>query len=845
MALSTKGLVAPDSVGSLDASRIAPSGGTAGPLWEVGDPAAVAMAGLQKSMERFANTYDDVQVSNYVMGQKKKLDDLYDNPETGLFATRKGDAAKGMYQEAKDTFKTIWDEDAKQQLSERQRQLASKPMTAMFLDYAHRVGSHETTQLMNAQVERAENTISTAKDLVAAGKVDMDTLGSALANIEIATAAQGRMLGWDADTVSRKQKEAFGSAIIKGSAAIAATNPTMAIGVLNTYRGYLSDADYQASLGVLDEKAREFKKQRYLELVASGQKEEADSFLRNNAPQGMSLTGNTIAEAFHNPMNIKHAGASSGTRADYRQFGDDAEGFRAAGSQLLLYQNRDGLTTPRQFIDKWAPAYENDLVKYNQTVAKTTGLDMDKPLDLNDPKNLALLMKGMSMAESPVGKKYSASDIENMLQGKGAQRGPAYLAGNSKPDGMLTQGNIDLNARPSVKNADGSISTVRSMSFNDGKNEVLVPTVSDDGRIMTDEEAIAQYNKTGKHLGKFDTPEHATAYAENLHTAQERQYAKPDGGVESTAGYRPGTGMLKPSEVMTLLKHGKEMFGRQQEDAAFKFVADMPQAKALEMLSSPDGQMKLGIDAKQAAEVSSMLNTHWTHKNAAEKRARDDYDRDALTGAVNLAFGVGGGQADPDAAYRTIRDDPNIDGKTRLETLKALQNGTLDTDDPSFVVDIKNRIASGQPVTEADIARGVATGRLSFATKEKLIKLQETAQGPQGTLVKYAFNALDGAFKKSMLADGTPEQALAHFAAQRELQDAIEQAQAKGNVLDLLNPQSKNYILPGIMQRHQLTMSDQVSAIRNKMSAQPSGTAKKPVEDANTYLQRRMQGAAQ
>lgn len=729
MALSTKGLVAPDSVSSLDVSRIAPSSGTAAPMWEVGDPAAVAMAGLQKSAERFADTYDDVQVGDFIMRQKKKLDDLYDNPDTGLFATRKGDAAKGMYQESKDTFKAIWDEDAKQQLSERQRQLASKPLQAMFMDYAHRIGSHETTQLMNAQIERAENTISTARDLVAAGKVDMETLGSALANIEIATAAQGKMLGWDADTVARKQKEAFGSAIIKGSAAIAATNPTMAIGVLNKYRGFISDADYQASIAVLDEKAREFKKQHYLELVASGQKEEADSFLRNNAPQGMSFSGNTIAEIFHNPLNLKQAGANSGTRADYRQFGDDAEGFRAAAAQLRLYQNRDGLTTPRQFIGKWAPAYENDLAKYYQTVAKATGLDLDKPLDLNDPQNVALLMKGMAIAESPLGKKYSAVDIASFLQGKPSPKVSAQTGIEQEP-----------------------------------------------------------------------------------------------------AGYKPGTGMLKPSEVMTLLKHGREMFGRQQEDAAFKFVADMPKAKALELLASPDGQNRLGIDAKQAVAVSNMLNTHWTHKNAAEKRAREDYDRDVLTEAVNLAFGIGGGQADPDAAYRMIRDDPNIDGKTKLETLKALQNGTLDTDDPSFVIDIKNRIAREQPVTEADIARGVATGKLSFATKEKLIKLQETAQGPQGALIKYAFKALDSAFKKSMLADGTPEQALAHFAAQRELQDAIEQAQADGNLLDILNPQSKNYILPGIMQRHQLTMSDQVNAIRNKMSAQSGsgGNQKNP-----------------
>ena len=123
----------------------------------------------------------------------------------------------------------------------------------------------------------------------------------------------------------------------------------------------------------------------------------------------MSFAGNTIAEIFHNPLNLKQAGANSGTRADYRQFGDDAEGFRAAAAQLRLYQNRDGLTTPRQYIGKWAPAYENDLAKYYQTVAKATGLDLDKPLDLNDPQNVALLMKGMAIAESPLGKKILCS----------------------------------------------------------------------------------------------------------------------------------------------------------------------------------------------------------------------------------------------------------------------------------------------------------------------------------------------------------------------------------------------------------------------------------------------------
>lgn len=91
----------------------------------------------------------------------------------------------------------------------------------------------------------------------------------------------------------------------------------------------------------------------------------------------------------------------------------------------------------------------------------------------------------------------------------------------------LEEGNIDLSARPVVKNPDGSISTVRSMSFNIDGREVLLPTVSPDGRVLTPEETVALYRQTGRHLGAFSTPEEATAYAQELHKQQEQLYAPP------------------------------------------------------------------------------------------------------------------------------------------------------------------------------------------------------------------------------------------------------------------------------------------------------------------------------
>lgn len=121
----------------------------------------------------------------------------------------------------------------------------------------------------------------------------------------------------------------------------------------------------------------------------------------------------------------------------------------------------------------------------------------------------------------------------------GVSHSSTYYGGSvGSTQGMIEQGNINLLNRPTVKNKDGSISTVRTISIGTDQGEVLIPTVSDDGRLLSDDEAIALFEETGNHLGIFDNPDDATAYAESLHNQQDSFYTQSSDGKKKARGLR-------------------------------------------------------------------------------------------------------------------------------------------------------------------------------------------------------------------------------------------------------------------------------------------------------------------
>lgn len=481
----------------------------------------------------------------------------------------------------------------------------------------------------------------------------------------------------------RQQKEAWEGSVLKGQLAEFGTqvarnynNPEWINFNLQALRQRIEtmrpDLDNREMFQQLDSLTA---KGRLDGMLADGRYDEAERLLG-----GGTGSGGTIAETFRNPLNLKKAGANTGTRDDFRQFGSYAEGFGAAWDQLKTYQSRDGLTTPRRMAGKWAPVSDgNDQNKYVAAL-RSVGLDPDAEINVNDPGQAALLMKGMALAESPVGKRFSKDDIAAMLA-----TGKEPLA-----PGQVEAGNIDLFNRPVVKNPDGSISTVRSMSANFDGKEVLLPTVSDDGKILSNEEAVEQYRKTGKHLGIFDSPEHATAYAKTLHEDQERLYVPQDRQAPGLAGLTPAD-RLKYQLSIEAGKRRIEEARKKQEKAAMaagvqNIVDSMRDLDADNRAAGVYSRIDMEPDALRRKEMRSLAEEQLTFlkkkedaRNVAAGRALAEKTKDMTPLERSAYFQENGG------SQEAINN-----------AVKLLSTGM--TTDPVAMSQARSAIAAGEDV---------------------------------------------------------------------------------------------------------------------------------------------------
>lgn len=153
---------------------------------------------------------------------------------------------------------------------------------------------------------------------------------------------------------------------------------------------------------------------------------------------------------------------------------------------------------------------EEDLVAEGVVPDQETWVGLGKPVYSVNQLNAAKARRALGGLKGTEGEKPPARGIESSR--------PLTVVGN--PKGLIEPGNLDLLNRPSVKNGNKTSSVFSTSIEEDGK-EVLIPQVSEDGRLMNLDEAVKEYRKTGNHLGKFDSVEAANAYAKNLHLQQQ------------------------------------------------------------------------------------------------------------------------------------------------------------------------------------------------------------------------------------------------------------------------------------------------------------------------------------
>lgn len=234
--------------------------------------------------------------------------------------------------------------------------------------------------------------------------------------------------------------------------------------------------------------------------------------------------------------------------------------------------------------------------------------------------------------------------------------------------GQYGRGNIDLYNRPQYIQPDGSVSTVRSMSFGDGNGqEVLVPTIAYDNYgnpyQMSDRQAIDRYYDTGEYLGKFNSIADADNYGQALHNQQETLYSNDGLNARNTHYLNALYDALTNESGLATRQAPKDSFYQKREDAIQK-----------------------------VSDLSGMKEDYV--RRAAEAGARLNYDNPAYQYMID---GLSEGDPDFAKAYTKILQnatEPNKTNKSRyLSRPKNVTPGTMKVGrTPKVTVDNKETV---------------------------------------------------------------------------------------------------------------------------------------------------------
>lgn len=309
--------------------------------------------------------------------------------------------------------------------------------------------------------------------------------------------------------------------------------------------------------------------------------------------------------------------------------------------------------------------------------------------------------------------------------------------------GQLEPGTIDLFKQPRVANADGSISTVDSVSVGIDGKEVLLSRVTPDGRHLSTEQALDEYRKTGQHLGIFDTPAAADSFAGKLH--EDYAAGRYDAASQMRSAGQVGTELLDeaigavqsfalgiaPGPAMTFLHDAARARRASSGPTFFKALGEgVTQSKTFERL--PEAAQRFVEQATKDGPIATVY---------APIDAWREYWQSKGIDAGEMAAQVTGNRAAYDAATMS-GEDLAIPTARYAATLAGTEHNTFFANELRLGPDEMNGRESAAFVEQlqaaADQVRDAAAGTPANVIRDQVLNRMEGAGVPRATAEAYA-----------------------------------------------------------------------------------------------------------
>lgn len=251
-------------------------------------------------------------------------------------------------------------------------------------------------------------------------------------------------------------------------------------GVENNRGGDVSRI-YSAGMNAETEQMKMDEQKRQFNIEQDGKKFETIKQKTELGIDSVYIPSGTLADRNNNPGNLKFVGQSGATMGEngFAKFNTPEDGFRALMDQVALDQSR-GLTL-QQFVEKYAPATENNTNVYVQQMSQWLGANPNmrlSDLDINKiAENIARKESGTQIV--------SASNSSN-------QSGIDALAVKFK-QGEITAAQIPAAQRGKVIAAAENL----GQQVSPEKQQAMMDNVSLVDKILANSEAISGPIQTG------------------------------------------------------------------------------------------------------------------------------------------------------------------------------------------------------------------------------------------------------------------------------------------------------------------------------------------------------------